>query len=97
MNLVLHLKRKQWEQIRDGIKVYEYRRATDYWKKRLVGREYDEVHLLLGYPKRGDTSRLLRRRWNGVATGVHVLCEELGDKFVRVFGINVSEACKGAD
>lgn len=63
--LVLHLKKEYWQQIKDGTKTVEYRERGPYWDMRLRNREYSEVHLLLGYPKRGDTSKLIRRKWNG--------------------------------
>lgn len=88
--LRLNLKRKWWEQIRDGEKTTELRLVTDYWRKRLVGRHYDEIHLLLGYPKRGDESRTIKRKWKGhfVVTTLH---EEFGPEPVDVFCIDVTE------
>ena len=86
--LRLNLKRKSWEQIRDGNKTVELRRATDYWRERLVGREYDEIHLCLRSPKRGDETHILRRKWRLVAKEV-VLHEEFGPEPVEVFCIDV--------
>jgi len=86
--LRLNLKRKWWEQIRDGEKTVELRLATEYWRKRLIGREYDEINLCLGYPKRGDESRTLRRKWRMV-TKEMVLHEEFGSEPVEVFCIDV--------
>jgi hypothetical protein len=63
--LTLHLKKEYWQQIKDGKKKVEYRDVTPYWKKRLDGKEYSEIHLLLGYPKAQDESKLIRRKWNG--------------------------------
>lgn len=87
--LRLHLRRKWWDQIRDGKKTVELRRATDYWRKRLIGREYDEIYLCLGYPKAGDESHILRRKWRLVAKEV-VLHEEFGSKPIEVFVIDVA-------
>ena len=89
--LRLNLKRKWWEQIRDGEKTVEFRLATYYWRKRLIGRQYDEIHLCLGYPKRGDESRVLRRKWRMVAKET-LLHEEFGPEPVEVFCIDVG--CK---
>jgi hypothetical protein len=91
--LRLNLKRKWFEQIKDGSKTVEYRLDTDYWRKRLVGRDYDEVHLLLGYPKAGDESRIIRRKYKGYTVGI-VLSEEFGSNPVVVFKIDVSEEKK---
>ncbi|WP_256715418.1 hypothetical protein [Salmonella enterica] len=46
---ILHLpvKKIYFDQIKSGEKPDEYRLVTDYWIKRLEGREYDEVHVAL--------------------------------------------------
>jgi len=88
--LRLNLKRKWWEEIRDGGKTKELRKATDYWRKRLVGRHYDEIHLCLGYPKKGDAERVLRRKWRGYAE-LHIAHEEFGSEPVDLFAIHVAE------
>lgn len=87
--LRLNLKREYWEQIKNGSKLVEYRLATEYWRKRLEDREYDEVHLLLGYPSRDDKSRRIERKW--------VRCwkeaiqhKEFGPDYVDVYAIDVS-------
>lgn len=87
--LTLNLKSKWWHQIHNGEKNVELRRATEYWRKRLVGRTYDEIHLLLGYPQKGDESKLLRRKYTHW-TFASVLHEEFGPKLVDVFVIDVS-------
>jgi len=86
--LRLNLKRKWWEQIRDEEKTVEFRTATEYWRKRLIGREYDEIHLCLGYPKREDESRTLRRKWR-LVTKETIIHEEFGPEPTEVFCIDV--------
>jgi len=86
--LHLHLKKKYFDQIASGEKTLEFRRATDYWRKRLIGRSYDEVWLYLGYPKRGDESKIIKRRWSLVAKET-ILHEEFGDEPVEVFCISI--------
>ena len=86
--LTLRLKSKWWEQIASGEKTVELRLATDYWRKRLIGREYDEIHIWKGYPPKTDTAKLLRRKWECVAKET-ILHEEFGDKPVEVFCISV--------
>ena len=48
---VLHLtlKRKWFDAIASGMKGVEFRARSSYWDKRLLGREYDEVHFRNGY------------------------------------------------
>ena len=88
MILRLNLKTKWWNQIKSGEKTDELRLATEYWRKRLVCRTYQEVHLLRGYPKRGDTESVIRRKF-GVVTERTIVHEEFGPNPVRVFVINV--------
>lgn len=63
--LVLHLVKRYWEQIRDGIKTEEYRLRTMYWRLRLENREYRTICLYHGYPARHDLSRLIVRPYKG--------------------------------
>ena len=63
--LHLNLKAEYFNEIKNGDKIYEYRRITPFWRKRLKDREYDEVHIKLGYPKTGDKKRILKFKWNG--------------------------------
>ncbi len=88
--LRLNLKRKWWQQIRDGKKHCEMRRVTPYWKKRIGGKCFDVVELCDGYPKRGDKSRVLSRRWTLTAkeTVVH---EAFGGDPVEVYVIGFSK------
>jgi len=65
--LHLNLKKKWFDEIKSGEKTVELRRVSDYWRKRLIGRHYDENHIKCGYPKRSDTSKILRRKWRCVA------------------------------
>lgn len=90
-DLVLHVKKGYFDSIRDGHKPLEYRERTPYWEKRLRGREYSGVQLHCGYPKAGDSSRIIRRRWKGFIeeTIVH---DHFGNRHVPVFSIDVSEA-----
>lgn len=88
--LRLNLKGKWWDQIAAGEKTVELRLATPYWRKRLVGRTYDEIHLLKGYPPKSDTSKLLVRKWRMV-TAETVVHEEFGPEPVEVFVIDVAE------
>lgn len=89
--LHLHLKGKWWDLIASGEKSHEFREATPYWAKRLVGKAYDEVRLHRGYPKNGDESKTLRRRWGGVELRT-IRHEEFGWKPIIVFAIDVSES-----
>ena len=49
--LHLNLYRKYFDAIVNGTKTIEYRDKTDYWKKRIEGREYDIIKFRNGYAK----------------------------------------------
>jgi len=61
--LHLNLKAEYFEQIRDGKKLFEFRECNDFWRKRLISKEYDEVHFKLGYPKNDDNLKILKRKY----------------------------------
>lgn len=88
MNLTLHLKKEYFDQIASGEKVEEYRLVTPYWVRRLVGREYNNVVLLCGYPTRGDTSRQIVVPWRGY-TRKTITHKHFGNMPVEVFAISV--------
>lgn len=88
--LTLHLKARWWHQIASGQKTVELRLQNDYWRKRLVGRQYDEIHLWQGYPPKTQTDKLLRRQWQLVAVET-LQHEEFGPHPVNVFVIDVSQ------
>ena len=89
-DLVLPLKREYFEQIKAGTKNVEYRLSTPYWRRRLVGRTFDHVIITLGYPKRGDTSRRIVRKWRGFLETT-IQHKHFGLHPVDVFAIDVSE------
>lgn len=88
-DLVLPLKREYFEAIRDGSKTEEFRLRNAYWRKRLEGRTFDRVVLLLGYPARDNLDRRLVLPWLGlrVTTITHPL---FGAAPVEVFAIRVA-------
>lgn len=63
-DLHLNLKGEYFDQIKSGTKKFEFRLASK-WSKRLVGKTFDRVFIKRGYPKSGDTSRILERPWMG--------------------------------
>lgn len=91
--LRLNLKGCYFQAIRDGTKRTEYRLAAK-WHDRIRNGCYrvgvDEILLLLGYPKRGDESRMMRRIWNGY-TIEEIQHEHFGPRPVRVLAIDVTK------
>ena len=88
--LHLPLKAEYFNAIRDGTKPEEYRLCTPYWRKRIEGRMYDQIHLTLGYPAVDDFVRHLLLPWRGytVKTITH---PHFGPEPVEVFAIRVNK------
>lgn len=66
-SLTLRVKKEYFDQIKTGTKTEEYRVVNDYWTSRIV-EEMDRVttvRILLGYPKRGDMSKVLEFPYKG--------------------------------
>lgn len=86
--LILPLKREYFDAIKSGEKVEEYRLVNAHWATRLVGRDYGQIVLTLGYPKSDDWDRRILKPWRGyvIRTIQH---PHFGPEPVRVFAINV--------
>jgi hypothetical protein len=86
--LTIPQKAVYFDQVKAVTKTEEYRLCTPYWIKRLVGREYDQVTLTMGYPARDDAERRMTFPWRGyvIKTIQH---EHFGPKPVEVFAIKV--------
>lgn len=89
--LHLSLKKEYFDDIKAGKKPLEYRLMTPYWEKRLIGREYDQIVLALGYPPSFDTERRLILPYQGY-TMANILHRHFGRWPVDVFAIDVSGA-----
>ena len=90
-DLTLALKREYFEAIKSGEKTEEYRLVNEYWRKRLEGRDYENVILTLGYPKKDDESRRLIRKWKSVPWWKRNIQHELfGKDPVEVYVIDIS-------
>jgi len=57
-HLSLNLHREFFAAILAGEKKTEYRSNTSYWRKRLVGRRYQEIHFRNGYAARAPFMRV---------------------------------------
>jgi hypothetical protein len=87
--LHLNLKSEYFDQIAAGVKHFEYRLRTEYWRKRLEGRVYQRVLVKKGYPKAGDHERILERKWRGYEEQT-ITHPHFGPYPVEVFAIRVS-------
>lgn len=77
-----------FDKMKAGIKLWEYRLFNEFWKKRLLGREYDKVIITRGYPKRDDLEKQLHYKWQGFKIE-EIKHKHFGDKTVKVFSINL--------
>jgi len=91
-NLTIPVKGVYFDQIREGAKTEEFRLVNDYWRKRLLGREYRRVVMTRGYPKGGgiEGETRLTRRWRGYDLR-HITHPHFGDDPVMVYAIDVSQ------
>lgn len=90
--LYLPMKAVYFDQIMAGKKREEYRLATEFWAKRLVGKRYRRIVLTRGYPKGGGIPDVTRMSivWNGM-TRKTITHPHFGDAPVEVFAIDVRE------
>ena len=89
--LRLHLKSQYWHEIKEGKKLEEFRAANDYWERKLRSAPYDEIHLLLGYPKKGDSSKLIRKKWVGYPPQKRITHPHFDNKPTWVYAIDVTQ------
>lgn len=86
MNLTLNLKKKYFEEIKQGIKKEEYRLCTPFWKKRILGKKFEKVIIKLGYPKNSEKEKIIIFDWNGFEVK-KIIHENFGELPVEVFSI----------
>lgn len=86
--LTLRVKGQYFLDIKAGTKPEEYRLCTPYWSKRIVGRSYDRIVIIWGYPDKSRTDLYLSCPWQGyeIQTITH---PHFGPDPVTVFAINV--------
>jgi hypothetical protein len=87
--LTLNLKDVYFQEIKSGVKKYEYRLLTPYWEKRLINKFYEEIILKSGYPKKDNMEKQIVRPWLGyeIQTINH---PHFGVNAVKVFAILVN-------
>ncbi len=85
-NLQLALNGQYFDAIKSGEKVEEYRLYNDYWKKRIIDRDYDALILTRGYPSKDDDSKRITLVWHGYEIK-EITHPHFGDEPVEVFAI----------
>jgi hypothetical protein len=86
--LRLHVKKEYFEDIQNNSKKFEYRLFNDYWKKRLINKKYDEVHVFLGYPSVNDLEKVLKFTYYGYEIK-NIVHKHFGNDEVKVFAIKL--------
>lgn len=93
-NLTLNLKKKYFDEIKNGTKTEEYRLCTPFWKKRIEGKEFENIIIKLGYPKNDQKEKILIFPWKGYEIK-EIKHEHFGDTPVRVYAIKIQDwSCK---
>lgn len=88
-DLWLAVKQEYFDQYNRGEKPEEFRLYNEYWKKRLIGRDYKYLHYRAGYPsKEQQKDRLATMPYRGytIKTIIHPL---FGNDPVKVFAIKL--------
>ncbi|WCZ56605.1 hypothetical protein K9_048 [Salmonella phage Kenya-K9] len=85
-NLQLAVKGEYFDAIKSGEKTEEYRLVNGYWRKRLVGRDFDRLIITKGYPKRDDASRRIECKYRGYEIK-EITHPHFGNAPVEVFAI----------
>jgi hypothetical protein len=88
--LQLAVMREYFEDMKAGVKLFEFRLRTEYWHKRLVDRSYDTLIITLGYPAKTDLSRRLVMPYNGYEEQT-IMHPFFGDEPVDIFAIKITQ------
>lgn len=88
-NLQLAVNGEYFDQMKSGEKKFEYRLLNDYWRKRLVNREYDRLIITRGYPRTDDSDRRIDVPYQGYKVQ-SIIHKHFGPDPVNVFAIKVN-------
>ena len=87
--LHLNLKGEYFDTIKNGNKPFEYRLKNEYWTKKLMGRDYDEVHFKSGYPRNDELDKIIKIPYRGYE--IHkIIHKHFSNEPVEVFAIHTS-------
>jgi len=93
--LSLNVCKEYFIAIQEGMKTEEYRLVKPYWEKRMA-KNYDEVHILCGYPRKNDHSRRLVFPYNGYEIR-EIIHAHFGVYPVNVFAIGLANNAMNSD
>lgn len=84
-NLQLAVNGEYFDQMKSGEKKFEYRLLNDYWRKRLVNREYDRLIIT----RADDSDRRIDVPYQGYKVQ-SIIHKHFGSDPVNVFAIKVN-------
>lgn len=89
-DLILHVRSKWFDLIKDGFKKEEYRLVKPYWIKRISQKEFDGIRIFRGYPrtKIWNVDNMMQFPWSGYEIKM-IKFPEFGDHLVQVFAIRL--------
>ena len=88
--LHLHLRAEYFDQIKASTKKEEYRAYSNFYSRQLLNAPFACIVLYRGYPKGGDSSRIIERPWRGYSEKV-ITHPHFGPKPTRVYAIIVND------
>jgi len=94
-DLVIHVRKIYFDQIKSGEKTEEYRKYSKYWLKRLrdgSGRDriFDQILIACGYPSKSDHEKWLSFPMDEIVVK-KVISPEFGKRPVQVFAISLKK------
>ena len=87
-DLHINLKSCYFDDIAAGKKPFEYRLKTEYWRKRLEGKVYQNIQIKKGYPKATDRNRIIVKQYRGYEEQT-IIHPHFGPYPVEVYAIYV--------
>lgn len=88
-NLQLAVNGVYFDAMKRGEKPEEYRLLNAYWGRRLIGRNYENLIITKGYPRKDDADRRIVAPYDGYEIKV-ITHEHFGPEPVEVFAIRVN-------
>ncbi|MFA4859175.1 MAG: hypothetical protein WC598_00320 [Methanoregula sp.] len=92
-DLILHVRKEYFDQIKSGPKTEEYRLIKPYWTQRLCGppggaAHYRYVRVFCGYPSKDHKEKQIVFAYDGYTTPT-ITHKEFGDLPVQVYAIRL--------
>lgn len=85
--LFVVIKKKYFDLIKSGQKKEEYRLITEYWKKRIEGRDYSHIIFQVGYSKTAERIKVV---YEGYCKR-YIKHEFFGNKETKVYALQLGK------